>query len=212
MSSHDAVSLFIHVEEPSMATALGVLIPRIIDNRQCALKIIDHGSKQALLGHLPARLQGYARWRNPALRVLVLVDRDDDDCHRLKARLEEASAAAGLYSKTRPGPGGRFRIVNRIVVEELESWFFGDVAALAAAYPGFPTSLPKREAFRDPDAIRGGTWEALLRVLKKSGHYAASSRLPKIEVARRVAEHMDPGRNRSASFHAFTTGLNALIA
>jgi len=211
MNGGGSLTLFVHVEEPSMAVALELLLPRILNERRTVPKIIDHGSKQALLNNLPARLKGYARWPNPGLRVLVLVDRDDDDCRRLKTRLEDARRTAGLHSKTQPGPDGRFQVVNRIVVEELEAWFLGDVSALVTAFPGLPESLSHRQAFRDPDAVRGGTWEALHRLLKKSGYYAGSSKLPKIDVARRVAKHMDPARNRSASFRAFATGLTALM-
>ena len=105
-----------------------------------------------------------------------------------------------------------YKVVNRIVVEELEAWFLGDVEALMEAYPGVPPSLATKAAFRDPDAVTGGTWEALLRVLHRAGHYAGSDRLPKIEVARRVAARMQAGRNRSGSFQAFVTGLDALMA
>lgn len=35
-------------------------------------------------------------------------------------------------------------VINRILIEELESWFFGDVDALVAAYPGVaPTPAQK---------------------------------------------------------------------
>jgi hypothetical protein len=139
------------------------------------------------------------------------VDRDDDDCRALKERLEKAAKEAGLATKSTPDSAGNFRVVNRIAIEELEAWFLGDVQALSAAYAGIPASLDRQAAFRDPDAVIGGTWEALHRVLKRAGHYVGSDRIPKIEVARRVAEQMVPNRNRSRSFQAFVTGLEALI-
>ena len=53
-----------------------------------------------------------------------------------------------------------FQLVNRLAVEELEAWFFGDVDAMATAYPRVPRTLAQRAPYRDPDRIKGGTWEA----------------------------------------------------
>ncbi len=192
-----------------MRAALEALLPGLTAGQAPVSRIIEHRS---LLAELPARLRGYARQHDPALRVLVLLDRDERDCHVLKARLEEAARLAGLATKTAPAWDGRFRVVNRIVVAELESWFLGDVPALRAAFPGVPETLAARRGLRDPDAIQGGSWEMLLRVLQQAGHYPGASRLPKIEVARRVAAGMRPEANRSASFQAFRAGLGALLA
>lgn len=207
------MTVFIHVEEPSIKDALDVLMPRLLDARAVTLNIIDHGSKPQLLRNLPNRLAGYARRLvREDIRVLVVIDRDDDDCLQLKQQLEAIAAAVGLATKTVPDADGNFRVVNRIVVEELEAWFFGDVPALCAAYPGVPDTLARKSRYRDPDAIVGGTWEKLLQILQQAGHYRASERLPKTEVARRVAVLMNPRQNRSASFNHFVTGLEALLA
>ena len=101
-----------------------------------------------------------------------------------------------------------FVVLNRIAVEELEAWFFGDIAALANAFPGVSPTLGAQARYRDPDAIAGGTWEALQRVLQKAGYFGGG--LPKIEVARTLAKHMDPARNTSSSFRQFVQGLAAL--
>ena len=53
------------------------------------------------------------------------------------------------------------------LIEELEAWFFGDIAAIHAVYPRVSIHLGSRANFRDPDAIPGGTWEALERVFKR---------------------------------------------
>jgi len=50
-----------------------------------------------------------------------------------------------------------FQVINRIAIEELEAWFFGDWPAMCAAYPKLDASVPKRAGLRDPDAIKGGT-------------------------------------------------------
>jgi hypothetical protein len=101
-------------------------------------------------------------------------------------------------------------VLNRLAIEELEAWFFGDVGALRAAYPGIPSSLGERANYRDPDAIRGGTWEALERELQRAGHHREG--LAKIKAAQEIAAHMAPERNRSRSFQAFRQGLLDLVA
>lgn len=194
-----------------MKEALDNLLPILVPDGSVLWRIIDHGSKKSLLANLPGRLCGYAKWADPALRVMILVDRDDDDCKVLKGRLEAAVRSAGLTSKSAPAHDGMFQVVTRVVIEELEAWFLGDVEALAESYQGIPMNLGSKAALRDPDAVKGGTWEALLRVLKTAGHYVGSDRLPKIEVARRVSSRMVPGRNRSRSFSVFVTGLEALV-
>lgn len=202
------MTLFVHVEEESMETALQGLLPRM--RPQEDWKIINHGSKDKLLKALPQRLQGYAAWNDPALRILVLVDRDADDCRALKTRLEDMARHAGLATKSAPAADGGFKVVNRVVIEELEAWFFGDVPALTRAFPGFPETLAQKTAYRDPDAIKGGTWEKLLKALQDAGYYTRSEKLPKVEVARKVTAEMTPDSNRSTSFQHFRTGLAAL--
>lgn len=87
--------------------------------------------------------------------------------------------------------------MNRIAIEELEAWFFGDIQALRAAYPRLSANLGQRERYRDPDAIPGGTWECLERELRQVGYHKGG--LQKIALARDVARHMQPERNRSQS-------------
>lgn len=203
--------IHIHVEEQSMEAFLVEFLPRVLAP-EIARRIINHGSKQKLLIQLPHRLNGYAKI--PAdyrPKVLVLVDRDQDDCHALKARLEAAVVDAGLRHKAQGG-NGAFDVVNRVVVEELEAWYFGDMPAVAAAWPGVSPNLANRRGYRDPDAIAGGTHEAFFRVLQKAGHLKGQVRLPKIEVARTIAPHIDPQRNRSQSFGHFLSGLMTLDA
>lgn len=200
--------LIVFVEEYSMEAALEQLLPKLLGDIE--FQIIRFQCKDDLLKNAPNRLKGYAAWLPEHWRILVLVDRDDDDCGHLKERLEQMAADAGLLTKTAAGNGRRFQVFNRIAIEELEAWFFGDWAAMQAAYPRLPATIPQKAGFRDPDAIVGGTWEALERVLKKAGYF--STGLRKLELARVVAVHMDVNRNASRSFQAFARGVTAAMA
>jgi hypothetical protein len=202
------IQLELIVEEASAEEALRHLLPGMLRGRARA-KVINLGSKYKLLKVLEDRLRAYrARIdKGENLRVVVLLDRDDDDCVLLKDRLEQASAQAGLPSKSRPDERGRFFVVNRIVIEELESWFIGDPEALRRAFTGLPRINPSGGIFRNPD--NGGTWEALHRFLKKHGIYRNS--YPKIDAARRIAPNMRIDRNRSGSFGQFVAGIEAML-
>lgn len=197
------------VEEQSAEEALKHLLPRLVGER-ARWRVINLGSKYKLLKVLPQRLTAYRQriHQGEDLRVVVLVDRDNDDCEALKRQLENAAYDAGLATKSTPDASGRFLVLNRIVIEELESWFIGDPAALRKAF----TSLPKIDAskgiFRNPD--NGGSWEALHRFLKKHGIYKSS--YPKIDAARRIAPRLDIHANRSRSFRVFVQGLEFLLA
>jgi hypothetical protein len=196
------------VEEESAKAALELLLPKILGG-QVSFKFHDFQGKKDLLKNLPARLRAYRKSMTAERRIVVLVDRDREDCRSLKRRLEEIARGVGFFTKSSPGPRDRFQVLNRIAVEELEAWFFGDVQAIAAAYPGVPATLDRKAKYRDPDAIRGGTWEALERILQNAGHHRAG--LAKIEAARAIASRMDPNRNRSRSFRHFRDALRGLL-
>lgn len=197
------------VEEPSAEESLNHLLRRLIGQR-AQWKLINLGSKHRLLRALPQRLAAYRRRidKGEDLRVVVLVDRDDDDCAVLKRQLEDAARQAKLTTKSAPTSTGRFLVVNRVVVEELESWFIGDPNALRQAFSSLPEISDRSGIFRNPD--NGGSWEALHRFLKKHGIYKGS--YPKIDAARRIAPWMDLRTNRSHSFRQFVDGVEALLA
>lgn len=199
--------LVVYVEEPSMQTALDILLPNMLGGADFEIRRFQ--CKDDLLKNLPDRLRGYSSWLPAAWAILVLVDCDDDDCYELKKTLESISANAGLISKTVAGAGNRFQVVNRIAVEELEAWFFGDWPAVQMAYPRIPPTIPQKSAYRDADAIRGGTWETFERVLKRAGYFRTGLR--KMECARSVAQHMVPARNTSKSFQAFNNAVSAAV-
>lgn len=190
--------LVLLVEEPSMEAFLRVLLPRVLP-AGCGFEVHSFRGKSNLLKNLESRLRGYAQWLPENWRIVVMVDRDRDDCRELKDKIEAASAAAGLRTRSRAG-GARWQVANRIVIEELEAWYFGDWQAVQSAYPRISRSVPGRTRYRNPDAVPG-TWEAFERILKAKRYFATGLR--KIEAARAVAAHIEPRRNRSGSFNSF---------
>ena len=91
------------------------------------------------------------------------------------------------------------------MVEELEAWFFGDVEAIRQAYPKVSANLATQQKYRSPDAIKGGTWEALERVLRRAGYHQGG--LEKYKASSEISQYMNPELNRSKSFQVFYRGL-----
>ena len=195
------------LEEPSTQETLKAILPKILSNNVTFDFLVFEG-KDDLLNNLSARLMGY-RWIPDNWRIMVLIDEDRRDCHELKAKLENAADGAGFVTKSNAAPNENFQVVNRLAIEELEAWFFGDVEAMHAAYSRIPVNLQSKAKYRDPDAIRGGTHEALERILKLANYYKGN--VPKREVAQNIAQHMEPNRNRSRSFQVFVEGLKACV-
>ena len=198
------------VEEPSMEVFLQAVLPRLLPAR-ITFEIHVFQGKHDLLRKLNDRLRGYKHWLSGDCRLVVMVDRDDEDCLTLKRKLEDAAAQSGLRTRSQAG-GGSWQVVNRVVVEELEAWYFGDWEAVRSAYPNVPPDIPHQSNYRDPDAITiaGGTWEAFERILKRHGYFKTGLR--KREAARAVAAHIDPVRNRSRSFVTFRDAIAATAA
>ncbi|MCC6899952.1 MAG: DUF4276 family protein [Polyangiaceae bacterium] len=194
------------VEELSMEALLRQLLPRVVG--QLSHQIYPYRGKADLLGKLPARLRAYARFLPDTWRIVVVLDRDDDDCVALKQELDELAKKAGLTVRASAGASD-FQLVNRLAVEELEAWYFGDWDAVRAAYPRVDPNVPPQRKYRDPDAITGGTWEAFERVLRRAGYFKAG--LNKIEAARAIGAHMNAGGNSSASFQKLHEALTGML-
>ena len=187
-----------HVEEPSMEAFLAAWLPRFLP-ADCSFEIHPYRGKGALLRKIGDRLRGYAAWMPAEYRIVVIVDRDRDDCGELKSRLEDICGSAGLRSKRSGGPD--WQVATRIAIEELEAWYFGDWQAVRQAYPRVSPNIPGQARYQNPDAIAGGTWEAFERVLQKHGYFRQG--LAKVQAATAVGQHIDPDRNLSRSFAAF---------
>lgn len=196
------------VEEASLESALTQIVPKILPST-VTYKIHAFRGKTDLLAKLPNRLKGYQAWLPPDWKIVILIDEDREDCLKLKQQLEIMAISSGLITKSSCQKDKSFQVLNRIVVEELEAWFFGDVEAICQAYPKVSPNLANQQPYRDPDAIKGGTWEALERVLKKAGYHPGG--LEKYKASSEISKYMNPKSNRSKSFKVFYEGLLEII-
>ena len=200
------------LEEESAQMVLSRLATKILEKVDVELELIHlrgiKSSRATIHKKLENRLRAYRGMiRNgDNVGVMILIDKDHHDCKKLKQDLETVVQRVGLHTKTSPH-GDRFRVVNRIVIEELEAWYFGDPAAIKAAYPKINDSV-LQERSRNPDAIKGGTKEKFYQLLKKSGYYRGCSM--QMDIADNISPHMQPDRNTSPSFKHFANGMKAL--
>lgn len=191
-----------------MEAFLGELLPRLLPADRTFV-VHPFQGKTDLMAKLQDRLRGYASWLPEGWRIVVVVDRDDDDCMALKAQLESMAKKAKLRTRTASGKHP-WQLVNRIAIEELEAWYFGDWPAVCAAYPKVNERVVNQAGYRHPDAIAGGTWEAFERILQRHGYFRGG--LGKIEAARALGGVVDAQRSRSASFACFRDAVLEAVA
>lgn len=196
------------VEGPSDEAALNNLVPKIL-GQSASFHIHAYQGKLDLLGKLPSRLRGYRNWLPDSWRIVVLIDEDRENCEKVKSSMEDMAREAGLITKARARKAGSFQVLNRVAVEELEAWFFGDAEALATAYRRVSPAFCRKPRYRNPDAIEGGTWEALERLLQRAGYHLGG--LAKVSAAREISTFMEPCRNISRSFQVFRDGLLEMV-
>ena len=92
------------------------------------------------------------------------------------------------------------RVKIRIVMQELESWYLGDLDALwrAGLIAREVAEAQRRKAIlKNPDAIQNA------KIFLKTKIVAGGQ----IELARRIGPHLKIADNRSRSFHAFVGAL-----
>lgn len=177
------------LEEPSMKSLLDTLLPRICPGwveREHFL-CVPHEGKTDLDKSISRKLSA---WREPDARFVVVRDSDNAECVQLKARLRSACQAAG-----RPDT------MIRLVCQELESWYLGDLAAMAAA---FNEARIDRVAIRRRFALPDELQKPSLQVRKLVRAFS------KRAGAQAMASRMDPTVNRSHSFQVFVSGVRRL--
>lgn len=149
--------------------------------------------QQGLLDQLPAKLMGFGSYLQDDAFVLVLVDADDEPCDKLLLQLQTMLAKL-------PNPP---RVLFRIVIEEVESWFIADTEAVKKAYPKAKVATLKKIK---PDAICGA-WERLAEALNQEvGKWPAPGKL-KTDWATAISPYLDLDEPKSPSLRKLIQGV-----
>lgn len=143
--------------------------------------------KQDLEKRLPKRLRA---WRHPDARFVVLRDQDSGECVAVKAALVALCRAAG-----------KPEVQVRIACHELESFYLGDLQAVAEALG--PDNLGQHQGkakYRQPDRLANAAEE-----LKK-----LAPAYQKVSGSRAIGPRLRIERNRSHSFQVLVRGIQTL--
>ncbi len=158
-------------------------------------------SKRILLDQLPRLLAGYGR--TPYVdAVVVVVDSDDRDPAAFLGELEALLA----------GIAGPPAVLFRLATEEMEAWYFGDQAAVRAAYPHANQAVM---AAYVQDSVCG-TWERLADAIAPGGSARVIAEgwpapgVLKAEWASTIPPCMNVNANVSPSFNGFLEGVRSL--
>lgn len=173
------------LEEASMGDFLRGYLPKLVPDwsEGVDFRLVIHEGKQDLEKSIPRKLRG---WKGDA-RFVIVRDNDGADCRALKTRL------AKLCQKE-----GRPDTLVRLVCQELESWYLGDLKALSQAYARPSLAAQDRKStYRDPDAVGNASQEVQRLV----------SEFQKGDGARRIAPLLDHRTNRSRSFQVLCEGI-----
>ncbi|WP_236027250.1 MULTISPECIES: DUF4276 family protein [Burkholderia] len=174
-----------------MKILLDDLLPRLFPGLevQVHFQCVPHEGKADLDKSIPKKLKA---WREPDVRFVVVRDNDSADCVALKRRIEGVCVEAG-----------RPETLIRLVCQELESWYIGDLGALEAAFPRCRMDTPAlRKKFSDPDSWQKPSNE-LSRLIPS---------FQKLSGARLMASNLRGENNRSRSFCVFLDGLRRIVA
>lgn len=175
------------VEEPSIAEVLDVLLPSLIPEG-ILHQIVPHEGKSDLDKSIPIKLRG---WKEPGVRFIIIRDNDGGDCIALKARLIRLCT-----------DNGREDTMIRIVCQELEAWYLGDLRAVSNAYQNPSLAeMQNKKQFRNPDRLNSPS--GYLKRLVPSHSQIAG--------ARAIAPHMNVDNNRSRSFQVFVEGVRRIV-
>ena len=179
------------LEEPSMKYLLEGLLPRIFPGLQSGQHFlcVPHQGKSDLDASIPKKLKA---WQIEGDRFVILRDTDGANCLLLKARF------VAMCSQSR-----RPDTLIRLVCQELEAWYLGDLLALAEVFQDPKLNTPvMRKRFADPDAWQKPA-DQLTRMI---------SGFQKGATARAMAKTLESKRNTSRSFQVFVDGLSKMVS
>ena len=179
--------LVFFLEEPSAKEMLKGILPRIISENVLVKYVVFQG-KQDLEKRLPIRLRA---WQYPNAKFVVMRDKDNGDCIKIKNALREKCVQSGKPNT-----------LIRIACHELESFYLGDLLAVQDSIgPNNISQLQYKAKYRNPDVLANASQE-----LKK-----ISPDYQKVSGSRAIGVLLNIENNTSNSFNSLIAGIKNLI-
>jgi hypothetical protein len=178
--------IIVMVEEPSMEIVAKAISGKLGFSDRTI--VIPHQGKTELESSFPKKLNAWSPELSP--KFIVCRDNDGGNCRSLKERLTNLIPAQAKHP-----------VKFRIVIQELESWYLGDMKALEQAGligAGEGARLARKGKFRTPENLTNAKQE-FIKLVKQKGQ---------LQLARKIAPHLDLKSNTSPSFVQFVNALN----
>lgn len=178
------------LEEPSARAMFEGVLPNLLSPSIKTQFMVFEG-KQDLHKPMVMRMR---HWRTPNSHFIVMRDQDSADCHQIRRELIDLCTQAG-----RPDA------LVRIACHELESFYLGDLSAVAMGLrlSGLDSQQGRRK-FRNPDQLANAADE--LKFLTRR-------RYQKLSGSRAISCHLRvDGYNRSHSFNVLIDGIRKVAA
>lgn len=178
------------VEEKSAQIMLDIILPKMLP-KETTHKVIPFEGKQDLEKHIEGKLKG---WNKPNSVFLIMRDQDTGNCKIIKQNLLTKIVNSGKQATA----------VVRIACHELESFYLGDLQAVATGLKQSGLEkLQNKQKFRNPDSLSNAKQE--LEKITKDYYQPTSG-------SRAISPHLVLDKsNKSVSFNALLDGIKQLI-
>lgn len=176
------------LEEKSAKVMLDIVLPKILPSGVEFDTFFFQG-KQDLEKNIEKKLKN---WQTPNTVFLIMRDQDSGDCVEIKNNLLTKVKLSGREDRT----------LVRIACHELESFYLGDLEAVAI---GLGINHPSQTSskYRTPDRLRNAKEE--LRKITKNKYQPTSG-------SRAISPHLKiDATNKSVSFNVLINGILKLI-
>jgi hypothetical protein len=178
------MTLVCFLEEQSAKAMLQGLLPRLLPS-EIIIKYVVFEGKGDLEAQLVLKLN---KWLTPNTVFLVMRDQDAGDCVTIKSNLRSLCDKAG-----------RSDALIRIACHELESFYFGDLAAVGRALSIDSLEKYRNKArYRIPDNIISPSSE-LKRI--------SGNTYQKVSGSREIGKAMSLTDNKSHSYNVLLNGI-----
>lgn len=179
--------LVFFLEEPSAKEMLKGVLPKLFPEGVTVQYVVFEG-KQDLEKRLPIRLRA---WLLPDCLFVVMRDQDSGNCVDIKSNLVKKADSAGKPNT-----------LVRIACHELETFYLGDLSAVASAIgPSRLATQQQKAKFRNPDQLSNPAQE-----LKK-----IAPLYQKVSGSRAIGAVLDIDNNHSKSFNTLVSGVRRLV-
>ncbi|HHB93366.1 MAG TPA: DUF4276 family protein [Thioploca sp.] len=186
--------IFFLVEDYSTRNFLEGILPRL-GLTQDSFTIKHHRGKEDLIFNLNKVIPSLSK---QAQQIIVILDKDRQDCVKLKNKLQEKMVNCACEYKI------------RIACYELEAWFLGDMNAISKCSPRFKADYFRgKEKYRDIDNFSGKPSTEIATIVPDwKQNYMSKPKFAKtIAPFMSLESRNSPQANRSHSFHVFLDTL-----